>query len=74
MESSGNVCAEKNGLLNSYEECATAYSAAVSDLRQRMGMLSQTEYRALYDHTEELRMKARGAQEALLRHVAEHGC
>ena len=67
-------CAEKNVLLDTYEECATSYSSALTQLRQKMGVLSQPEYQALYDHTEELRMKAREAQEALLRHIAEHGC
>jgi hypothetical protein len=69
-----NVCPEKNRLLDSYEQCATAYSTALTDLRRRMGVLSKPEYEVLFDHAEELRMRAKEAQEALLRHIAEHGC
>jgi len=68
------VCSAKNALLDAYEECATSYSRTITELRHKMGVLSQPEYQALYDWTEELRMKAREAQEALLRHIAEHGC
>jgi hypothetical protein len=64
MGSSGNVCPEKNRLLDSYEQCAASFSTALTDLRQRTGVLSQPKYQALYDHTEVLRMKAREAQEA----------
>jgi hypothetical protein len=68
------VCTAKNALLDAYEEGATSYSRAITELRHKMGVLSQPEYQALYDCTEELRMKAREAQEALLRHIGEHGC
>jgi hypothetical protein len=68
------VCRDKNLLLDSYEESATAYASALSELRHKMGILSRAEYQDLYDRTEKLRMKSREAQEALLRHIDEHGC
>jgi hypothetical protein len=68
------VCRDKNILLDTHEKSSTAYSIALTALLRKMSMLSQTEYEALYDITEELRIKARGAQEAVLRHIAEHGC
>jgi hypothetical protein len=39
-----------------------------------MGVLSRPEYQALYEQTEELRMKTREAQDLMLRHIAQHGC
>jgi hypothetical protein len=68
------LCIDKNKLLDKYEKCANAYSSAVTDLRDKMGVLSQPEYQALYEHTEELRMRAREAQDMMLRHIAQHGC
>jgi hypothetical protein len=32
------------------------------------------EYPNVYDKTEELRLQARESREALLQHIAEHGC
>ena len=74
MRALRNLCDDKHKLLERYEKCANAYSGAVTDLRQRMGVLSRPEYQALYEQTEELRMKTREAQDLMLRHIAQHGC
>ncbi len=67
-------CIHKSKLLDTYEECANAYSSAVTGLRQKMGVLSKAEYEGVYNHTEELRLKAQDAQEVLLEHITQHGC
>ena len=69
-----SLCPEKSALLNAYEEASTAHSGAVTDLRTKMGVLTQREYKTTYAKTEELRMGAQEALEKLSRHVDEHGC
>jgi len=39
-----------------------------------MGTLSRDEYNAAYSKSEELRMLAKEAHEALVAHVTTHGC
>jgi hypothetical protein len=68
------LCLEKSRFLNAYEEASSAHAAAVTELRTKMGVLTQPEYDAAYSNTEVLRMEAREALERLNRHVAEHGC
>jgi hypothetical protein len=69
-----SLCPEKSALLSAYEEAASTHLNAVTDLRKKMGVLTQPEYETAYAATEVLRMEARAVQERLNRHVAEHGC
>jgi len=68
------LCPEKSALLSAYDEASSTHSNAVTDLRKKMGVLTQPEYETAYETTEVLRMEARTALEKLNRHVAEHGC
>lgn len=68
------LCLKKSELLEAYEEAVAAHSAAMTDLRHKMGVLTQREYDHAYASAEALRMEARMAQEKLNRHVTQHGC
>jgi hypothetical protein len=67
-------CPRKARLLTACEEANTAYSQAVTTLERNAELLTQLEYEAAYKEVEELRMKARAAQEQLTIHVAQHSC
>ena len=68
------VCPEKMQLLEDFEQAAFAYTEAAVNLNASRGTLSREEYEETYRRIEEMRMTARRAQEALLRHTALHGC
>ena len=69
-----SLCPDKSALLNAYEEASAAHSAAVTDLRTKMGVQTRREYEAAYAKSEALRMKANEALDKLKGHIAEHGC
>jgi len=67
-------CAELVQLLAQYDEATAAYSKLVSDLRQRLGALSISDFEVLYQKTRQAEQAARTAMEALGRHRADHKC
>ena len=67
-------CHEKVIFLDAYEQAASAFSAELTKLRARMGVLSHEAYDDAYHRVEELRLTARAAQDQLMRHVITHGC
>jgi hypothetical protein len=68
------VCEEKQRLLGAYQ-CAThKYSAAVTELRQKMGTLLKPDYDALYQITEVLLQDVAAARIKLQTHVQDHRC
>jgi hypothetical protein len=67
-------CEEKNRLLREYEAAAVAFSAAVIELRRRMGTSPKEEYKRLAQTSNEARVKSEGARMALEQHIAAHGC
>jgi hypothetical protein len=67
-------CEEKNRLLREYETATVAFSAAVKELRRRMGTSPKEEYERLSETSNEARVKAEQARLALEQHIAAHGC
>jgi hypothetical protein len=67
-------CEEKNRLLREYEAATVAFSAAVQELRRRMGTSPREDYKRLERVSSGARMKAEQARLALEQHVASHGC
>jgi hypothetical protein len=67
-------CEEKVRLLEAYQGVTEQYSAAVRELRQKMGTLSKPDYDALYRMTEALRHDSMLAQERYETHVMVHCC
>jgi hypothetical protein len=68
------TCDEKAKLMKTYELTTAEFSEAVTDLRQRMGTVTQSEYNRLSHLADDARLKSEAARLALERHVAEHGC
>jgi hypothetical protein len=67
-------CEEKNRLLKEYEAATVAFSAAVIELRRRMGTSPKEEFKRLAQVSSEARVKSEGARMALEQHIAAHGC
>jgi hypothetical protein len=67
-------CEEKNRLLKEYEAATVAFSAAVIELRRRMGISPKEEYKRLAQVSNEARVKSEAARLALEQHIAAHGC
>ena len=68
------VCKEKQRLLEAYQEATEKYSAALTELRQKIGTLPKAEYDALYQTTEELLQDVAAARIKVQAHVQDHGC
>ncbi|MEA2260568.1 MAG: hypothetical protein QOJ51_3393 [Acidobacteriaceae bacterium] len=67
-------CEEKNRLLKEYEAATVDFSAAVIELRLRMGTSPKEEYKRLAQTSNEARVKSEGARLALEQHIATHDC
>jgi hypothetical protein len=67
-------CEEKDRLLREYEAATVAFSAAVKELRQRMGTSPKEEYKRLAQSSNDARVKSEGARLALEQHIDAHGC
>jgi hypothetical protein len=67
-------CAELVHLLVQYDEATAAHSRLVSDLRQRLGTLSISDFEVLYRKTRQAQQTARTTMEALEHHRADHRC
>ena len=67
-------CEEKTRLMAEYETATAKFSAAVAELRRKMGTVAKTEYRRLERATNEARVKSEQARLAVEQHVAAHEC
>ncbi len=67
-------CQEKNRLLGEYKAATLSFSAAVIELRRRMGTSPKEEYKRLAQISTKARMKSEQARQALEQHIAAHGC
>jgi hypothetical protein len=68
------MCEEKGRLTLEYQEATAKFSQSVTDLRQKMGTLSQDEYERLKRITEQWRVRSEEARLGLDQHVAAHNC
>jgi len=68
------ICPEKTRLLLEYHRKTESYSAAVSDLVNKVGIVSKPEYDRLDRITEETRRGSCEARTLLERHIADHYC
>jgi hypothetical protein len=67
-------CSRKGRLMSACEEATAAYSQAVAALERNAELLTLSEYETAFNKVEELRTKARTAEEQLTLHVAQHSC
>src|ERR1041385_4985539 len=67
-------CAEKVQLLQEYQKATEAYSVAVTDLAEKIGVVPKVEYDRLKKLTEICRHRSSHALDRLDRHTADHGC
>ena len=68
------TCEEKQQLLGAYQYVTENYSAALTELQRNMGILSKSEYDALYRMTEVMRHESVLAREKYQSHVRAHRC
>jgi hypothetical protein len=68
------VCKEKRRLVEVYQSATEKYSAAVTELREKMGTLPKPDYDVLYETTEALLQDVAAARIKLQAHVQKHGC
>lgn len=67
-------CEEKTHLAAEYEAATGKFAAAVTELRRRIGISPEEEYRRLDRAANEARMKSEQARLALELHIATHRC
>jgi hypothetical protein len=67
-------CGEKILLMSDYETATKAFSAAVGELRSKMGTVPRAEYERLDSAANQARVKSEEARLAVERHIAAHGC
>jgi len=67
-------CLVKEDLLLSYQRTTAAFSAAVTLLHQKMGIVAKAEYELLSMVADEERLRSEHARLALEQHIAEHHC
>ena len=68
------TCEEKQRLLEGYQYVTEQYSAALTQLQRKMGVLSKPSYDALYRITEALCHDSMLAREKYQAHVRGHRC
>jgi hypothetical protein len=68
------LCEEKARLMSEYDAATTKFSAAVAELRRRMGTVQKTQYEHLDRAANEARVKSEQARLAAEQHIAAHGC
>jgi hypothetical protein len=68
------TCEEKQQLLGAYQYVTENYSAALTALQRKMGILSKPEYDALYRMIEALCHDSMLAREKYQAHVRGHRC
>jgi hypothetical protein len=67
-------CVEKLRLAREYQMAASAFSAAVKELQQKIGTSPREEYARLDRVANDARVKCEYARLALEQHIAAHGC
>jgi len=67
-------CEEKTRLAAEYEAATGTFAAAVTELRRRIGISAEEEYRRMDRAANEARVKSEQARLALEQHVAAHRC
>jgi hypothetical protein len=68
------ACTEKQRLGAAYETGTRQFAEAVSELQQKMGVSSKTEYDRLSRAADEARVKSEQARLALEEHISMHRC
>ena len=68
------TCPTKALLLKTWQNAAEAYSKAVAELSQQIGILPKHEYQKLTHAADAARKRSMEAQASLEAHIAEHGC
>lgn len=67
-------CEDKARLANVYEAATDRFSAAVTDLRRKIGVSAKQEYESLNRAANEARLASEQARLALEHHIAAHNC
>lgn len=67
-------CQKKRTLLLAWQAAAQSYSAAVSELANKLGQTSVDEYDRLKQQAEKTRFITADSRNAFDLHVEEHGC
>jgi hypothetical protein len=67
-------CDKKTRLVLECERATQVFSAAVSQLARRTGIVAKTEYDELRHLADRTRLASMNAREELNDHVGEHGC
>ena len=69
-----STCVEKATLLQEYESATHAYSEAMNHLQAKLGTSSKSEYKRLFQASEDARAKSEAARVRLLDHTRDHKC
>ena len=69
------VCQQKERLLQRYESAITSYSSALTELVQKLGILSKEEFNEAFKHLTEVVIQGVAAARIKLQaHIREHHC
>jgi hypothetical protein len=69
------VCEQKERLLQRYESAVTSYLAALTELVQKLGILSKQEFNEAFNHLTEVEIQdVAAARIKLQAHIHLHGC
>jgi AraC-like DNA-binding protein len=69
------VCEQKERLLQRYESAVTSYSAALTELAKKLGILSKEEFNEAFKHLTEVVIQGVAAARIKLQaHIREHHC
>jgi len=68
------TCEVKLRLLAEYQSATEAYVTAVDELHEKIGTSTKPVYDRLLAATEQTRLRSEQARDAMLQHVAQHGC
>ena len=74
MDARKESCPTKADLLVVWQNAAEAYSKAVTELTQKIGVLSKAEYERLKKAAEIAHASSMKAQADLEAHIQDHGC
>jgi hypothetical protein len=69
-----SVCAEKQRLVAAYDAATNAFAAAVTNLHERIGTSSKSEYSWFRERVEEARLHSEQSRVALEHHIELHEC
>jgi len=67
-------CDVRVRLTSEYEEATALFSAAVTELRRKIGISTREDYGQLGRMANDVRVKSEQARLALEQHIAEHRC